>query len=85
MCDDPLEIKKKNNLNALVAKKILQDTEHVLIVEAGAQKLASESGMPSLTPEQLIVTSESQTSLHEEEKEEEDDGKNREQLKIEAI
>lgn len=50
----------------------------MLIVEIGAQKLALESRMPSLSSDQLIVTSESQTSLHEKE----DDGKNRGQLKL---
>lgn len=51
--------------NILAAKMILQ-TEHVLVVEAGAQKFASESGVPTLSPGQLIVTSDSKTSLHEE-------------------
>jgi len=46
---------------------VLQQTEHVLIVEAGAQKFALESGIPTLLPDQLIVTSDSKTSLYEEE------------------
>lgn len=45
---------------------VLQRTDHVLIVEAGAQRFASESGVPALSPGQLIVTSDSRTSLHEE-------------------
>lgn len=39
----------------------------MLIVEAGAQKLALESDIPMLSSEKLIVMSDSQTSLHEEE------------------
>lgn len=54
-------------LDTLAAKMVLQQTEHVLIVEAGAQKLALESGVPTLSPGRLIVTSDSKTSLHEEE------------------
>ncbi|XP_011875815.1 PREDICTED: isoaspartyl peptidase/L-asparaginase-like [Vollenhovia emeryi] len=49
-----------------LAKLVLQQTEHVLIVEAGAQKFALESDVPILPPGQLIVTSDSKTSLHEE-------------------
>lgn len=55
----------------LAAKVVLQQTAHVLIVEAGAQKLAAEAGVPTLSPGQLVVTSDSRTSLHEEG----DDGK----------
>lgn len=54
-------------LNVLTAKLVLQRTEHVLIVEDGAQKLALESNLPILSPGQLIVTIDSQTSLLEEE------------------
>ncbi|XP_026827208.1 isoaspartyl peptidase/L-asparaginase [Ooceraea biroi] len=50
-----------------LAKKVLQQTEHVLVVESGAQKLALESNIPILSSEKLIVTSDSKTSLHEEE------------------
>lgn len=53
-------------LDTLVAKMVLRQTEHVLIVEAGAQKFALELGVPTLSPGQLIMTSDSQTSLHEE-------------------
>ncbi|XP_018392138.1 PREDICTED: isoaspartyl peptidase/L-asparaginase-like isoform X2 [Cyphomyrmex costatus] len=49
-----------------LAKMVLQQTEHVLIVETGAQKFNLESGIPTLSPGQLIVTSDSKTSLHEE-------------------
>ncbi|KAG5345533.1 ASGL1 asparaginase, partial [Acromyrmex charruanus] len=49
-----------------LAKMVLQQTEHVLIVEAGAQKFSLESGIPTLSPGQLIVMSDSKTSLHEE-------------------
>ncbi|EGI63271.1 Putative L-asparaginase [Acromyrmex echinatior] len=49
-----------------LAKMVLQQTEHVLIVEAGAQKFSMESGIPTLSPGQLIVMSDSKTSLHEE-------------------
>ncbi|XP_011641591.1 isoaspartyl peptidase/L-asparaginase-like isoform X2 [Pogonomyrmex barbatus] len=49
-----------------LAKMVLQKTKHVLIVEAGAQKFALESGISTLSPGQLIVTSDSKTSLHEE-------------------
>jgi len=54
-------------INIFVAKKVLQQTKHVLIVESGAQKLAVESNIPILSSEKLKVTSDSQTSLHEEE------------------
>ncbi|XP_077266835.1 isoaspartyl peptidase/L-asparaginase [Temnothorax americanus] len=50
-----------------LAKIVLQQAGLVLIVEAGAQKFALESGVPTLSPGQLIVTSDSKTSLHEEE------------------
>jgi len=52
-------------INISVAKKVLQ-TEHVLIVESGAQKLAMESNIPILSSEKLRVTN-SQISLNEEE------------------
>ncbi|KYN40872.1 WD repeat-containing protein 60, partial [Trachymyrmex septentrionalis] len=50
-----------------LAKMVLEQTEHVLIVEAGAQKFSLESGIPTLSSGQLIVMSDSKTSLHEEE------------------
>ncbi|XP_072760008.1 isoaspartyl peptidase/L-asparaginase isoform X1 [Anoplolepis gracilipes] len=49
-----------------LAKLVLQQTEHVLIVEEGAQKFALESNLPILSPGQLVVTFDSKTSLHEE-------------------
>ncbi|XP_029671374.1 isoaspartyl peptidase/L-asparaginase isoform X2 [Formica exsecta] len=49
-----------------LAKLVLQQTEHILIVEDGAQKLALESNFPTLSPGKLIVTIDSKTSLHEE-------------------
>lgn len=60
-------------LNVLTAKLVLQKTEHMLIVEDGAQKFALESNFPTLSPSQLIVTTDSITSLQEE-----DNGKNKE-------
>ncbi|XP_032675217.1 probable isoaspartyl peptidase/L-asparaginase GA20639 [Odontomachus brunneus] len=53
-----------------LAKKVLQQTEHVLIVENGAQKLVLESGIPTLPSGWLVDTSNSWTLL-----EEENDGK----------
>ncbi|XP_011704439.1 PREDICTED: isoaspartyl peptidase/L-asparaginase isoform X2 [Wasmannia auropunctata] len=61
-----MDAASSRTLDTLAAKMVLQQTEHVLIVEAGAQKFALESGVPTLSPGQLIVTSDSKTSLHEE-------------------
>lgn len=66
---DCLQLEPQRHMTFL-AKKVLQQTEHVLIVEDGAQKLALESGIPTLPSGWLIDTSNSQTLL-----EEENDGK----------
>lgn len=51
------------------------------MVESGAQKLAVESDIPILSPEKLIVISDSRTSLHEEE----DSGNERERRYFKSI
>lgn len=55
-----------SKVHVLAAKLVLQNTEHILIVEDGAQQFASESSLPILSPDQLIATFDSKTSLHEE-------------------
>ncbi|KAL6445781.1 hypothetical protein ACFW04_000910 [Cataglyphis niger] len=55
-----------------LAKLVLQKTEHMLIVEDGAQKFALESNFPTLSPSQLIVTTDSKMLLQEG-----DNGKNK--------
>lgn len=37
-------------MSHFVARKVLEQTEHILIVENGAQKFALENGMPILPP-----------------------------------
>ncbi|KAG7200604.1 hypothetical protein KM043_001162 [Ampulex compressa] len=46
-----------------LARKVMQNTDHTLIVEEGAQKLACEFGIPILSPSKMMFEDEDKESM----------------------